>query len=125
MVKMKLVDQGTSSPEPPDEFAEDVDQFLRKLRKDIGGDGQEYYELLGVLWFNFLSRDPLNQFELAEKFEISDSLVLDYVQRIEKELQGLDFPDLEHARGFEGALLHRLSNLMDVSREPDAAASPE
>ena len=100
--------------------ANSVDLFLQNLSEAVRGKAKQYNRMLGVLWHCYLCAAGGTQLEIADKLGVSDSLVSEYRQRIEQQLQAMAFTEVEQARQFEQALRHRISELMN--REVELAA---
>ncbi len=77
--------------------------------------------MLGVLWHCYLSEEQATQLEVAAALGVSDSLVSDYRRRIEQELRGLSFSELEEARSFEAALRLKVRALVFAVSEESIA----
>lgn len=87
---------------------EQVDQFLKQLKKVVLGKAKQYDRMLGVLWHCYLTSERCTQKDVATRLGVSDTLVSDYRQRIEAQLRALTFSEVEQARLFELALRERI-----------------
>jgi predicted transcriptional regulator len=68
-----------------------------------------------------LSSESSTQLEVAAVLGVSDSLVSDYRRRIETELRGLSFSEVEEARRFESALRERVKQMVFSSEEEEVS----
>ena len=98
-----------------------VDEFLRGLHAAVRGKTKQYDRMLGVLWYCYLSPAHITQLEAAARLSVSDSLVSDYLRRIEQQLRALAFTEVEEARRFEVALRERVRTLVAIG---DAESVP-
>jgi hypothetical protein len=105
-------EQGLLRRESEEIAAGFVDEFLKKLHEAVRGKVKQYNRILGVLWHCYLSPETSTQLEVAATLGVSDSLVSDYRRRIEQELKGLSFSEVEEARRFESALRRRVRPLV-------------
>ncbi|HEY7783271.1 MAG TPA: hypothetical protein VIB00_01015, partial [Pyrinomonadaceae bacterium] len=72
-------------------------------------------------WHCYLSSESSTQLEVAAVLGVSDSLVSDYRRRIETELRGLSFSEVEEARRFESALRERVKQMVFSSEEEEVS----
>jgi hypothetical protein len=91
-----------------------VDAFLSSLREDVRDKPEKYKRMLGVLWHSYLSSEQLTQLAVAARLEVSDSLVSDYRQRIERQLRTLPLSTLEEAKRFEQALRETVKKIIGI-----------
>ncbi|MFN2454903.1 MAG: hypothetical protein ABR577_11850 [Pyrinomonadaceae bacterium] len=114
-------EQGLLRRESEHEAAGFVDQFLASLHTTVRGKAKQYNRILSVLWYCYLSPEHSTQLEVAGILSVSDSLVSDYRRRIEIELRGLSFAEIEEARRFECALRERVRALVLAGDEAGVA----
>jgi hypothetical protein len=119
--KRENPEQGLLRRESEDEAAGYVDQFLKNLHETVRGKVKQYNRILGVLWHCYLSSESSTQLEVAAVLGVSDSLVSDYRRRIETELRGLSFSEVEEARRFESALRERVKVLVFSRQEEEVS----
>lgn len=119
--KRENPEQGLLRRESEDEAAGFVDQFLKNLHETVRGKVKQYNRILGVLWHCYLSSESSTQLEVAAVLGVSDSLVSDYRRRIETELRGLSFSEVEEARRFESALRERVKQMVFSSEEEEVS----
>lgn len=117
-LKFELVDLGENpeqnllAREAERHAAGSVEHFLESLSIAVRGKSKQYNRILSVLWHCYLSSDGGTQLEIAASLGVSDSLVSEYRQRIEMQLQELPFTEVEQARQFEQALRIRVSEII-------------
>jgi hypothetical protein len=99
-----------------------VDRFLQNLHANVRGKIKQYHRMLGVLWHCYLKPEPSTQVEVSAILGVSDSLISDYRQRIERELSALALNELELAKMFELALQRRIGTLFLLEEESSEAA---
>lgn len=114
-------EEGLLRRESENEAAGFVDEFLKSLQRTVRGKVKQYNRILGVLWYCYLGPDHGTQLEVAATLGVSDSLVSDYRRRIEQELRGLAFTEIEEARRFEMALRERVRALVLVGDQESVA----
>ena len=102
------------------QYPDSVSGFLESLNGSVRGKEKQYGLMLQVLWHCYLSTEGLTQLEVAEKIEVSDSLVSDYRKRIENCLRHLSFGDVSEARHFEKELRKKVRELVGVDEEKPA-----
>ena len=108
-------EQGLLRREAEGAAAARVEQFLQGLRRAARGKPRKYKMMLTVLWQCYLSPErQMTQLAAAARLGVSDTLISNYRQQIERQLRALAFSDLGAARQFEAALSERLRGLMRV-----------
>lgn len=122
-LRFELVDLGENpeqnllAREAERHAAGSVEHFLASLSTVVRGKSKQYNRILGVLWHCYLSTEGGTQLEIAASLGVSDSLVSEYRQRIETQLQELPFTEVEQARQFEQALRIRVGEIMSSFEE--------
>ncbi len=81
-----------------------ADVFLKELFFEVRGKEKQFARMLDILRLFYLSRRRRTQIEIAAMLGISDSLVSDYLKRIESKLKRLPFRTLREAEIFEESL---------------------
>lgn len=103
---------------------ERVEQFLQGLRQAARGKRGRYELMLTILWHCYLSPErQMTQLAAAARLGVSDTLVSNYRQHIERQLRALAFSELGPARQFETALSERLSSLVRAGELAPAVAN--
>lgn len=85
-----------------------VDEFLVRLRREVRGKTKQYGRILSVLWHYYLSDEHPTQLRVAALLGVSDTLVSNYRQRIERALCSLSLTSVAEACLFEEALTARM-----------------
>lgn len=106
-------EQGMLRRESEVQAVDSVSNFLETLSGAVKHKAKQYRRILGVLWYCYLCPDHITQLEAAAFLSVSDSLVSDYRQRIERQLRELPFSSVEEARQFEAALRTRVRALVE------------
>jgi TIR domain len=93
-------------------FENYVSQVLKNLRKRVGGQARRFDQIVGVLWYFYLSRNYYTQEEVAARLGVPTSIVSKYRRHIERELSALHFSGVGQAGLFEITLAERIRRLV-------------
>lgn len=89
-----------------------ADDFLDKLSLSVRRKPRQADRMIHVLWHCYLNPGRMTNIQLAQTLGVSDSLISDYCNRVNRQLRNLDLT-IEQARVFEAALKRRTASLLD------------
>ncbi len=88
-----------------------AEDFLDKLSLSVRRKPKQSERMMHVLWHCYLDPGKMSNIQLARILGVSDSLISDYCNRVNRQLKTLDLT-IEQARVFEVALKHRTADLI-------------
>jgi hypothetical protein len=89
-----------------------ADSFLDQLAETVRRKPKQSERMLHVLWHCYLEPGRMSNVQLAKQLGVSDSLISDYCNRVNRQLQTLELT-VEQARVFESALKLQTSQLIN------------
>jgi hypothetical protein len=93
-----------------------ADDFLDKLSGSVRRKPKQAERMMHVLWHCYLEPGRMSNVQLAKQLGVSDSLISDYCNRVNRQLKTLDLT-VEQARVFEAALKHRTARILGTARQ--------
>lgn len=96
-----------------------ADDFLDKLSLAVRRKPRQSERMMHVLWHCYLDPGRMSNIQLAKNLGVSDSLISDYCNRVNRQLRALDMT-IEQARMFEAALKRRTAALLKTPAEKTA-----
>ncbi len=98
-------------------------KFLEQLYESVRRKPKQSERILHILWHCYLEPGRMSNVQLAKELGVSDSLVSDYCNRVNQQLQTLTLTTLtiEQARVFEFELKRRTASLLNRQELRQAA----
>lgn len=91
-----------------------ADDFLDKLSGSVRRKPKQSERMMHVLWHCYLEPGHMSNVQLAKLLGVSDSLISDYCNRVNRQLQTLELT-IEQARVFEIALKRRTARILSAT----------
>jgi hypothetical protein len=88
-----------------------ADDFLDKLYSTVRRKPKQSERMIHVLWHCYLEPGHMTNVQLAKALGVSDSLISDYCNRVNRQLKALNLT-IEQARVFEAALKQRAARIL-------------
>jgi hypothetical protein len=88
-----------------------AEDFIDKLSASVRRKPKQSERMMHVLWHCYLEPGRMSNIQLAQRLGVSDSLISDYCNRVNRQLKTLNLT-IEQARVFEAALKYRTANFI-------------
>ncbi|MFN0124823.1 MAG: hypothetical protein ACKV2V_30335 [Blastocatellia bacterium] len=89
-----------------------ADDFLDKLDLSVRRKPKQSERIVHVLWHCYLDPGKMSNIQLAKTLGVSDSLISDYCNRVNRQLRTLNLT-IDQARMFEAALKRKTASLLN------------
>ncbi|MFN7946889.1 MAG: hypothetical protein U0Z53_16175 [Blastocatellia bacterium] len=93
-----------------------AEDFLDKLAASVRRKPKQSERMMNVLWHCYLEPGRMSNIQLAKILGVSDSLISDYCNRVNRQLRTLNLT-IEQARVFEAALKRRTASLLQSEQK--------
>ncbi|HZS09280.1 MAG TPA: hypothetical protein VFD58_30885 [Blastocatellia bacterium] len=93
-----------------------AEDFLDKLALSVRRKPKQSERMIHVLWHCYLDPGKMSNIQLAKILGVSDSLISDYCNRVNRQLNTLNLT-IEQARVFEAALKRRTASLLGSAQK--------